>query len=77
VICGLATDYCVKNTALDALRAGFQVRVQERAVRGVDVEPGDSHTALEELRRGSKHRLDALLEPQDRGQFVDRVFERR
>ena len=50
VICGLATDYCVKNTALDALRAGFQVRVQERAVRGVDVEPGDSHTALEELR---------------------------
>jgi nicotinamidase/pyrazinamidase len=47
---GLATDYCVKNTALDALRAGFRVFVDERAVRGVDVEPGDSQRALDELR---------------------------
>jgi nicotinamidase/pyrazinamidase len=50
-LCGLATDYCVKNTALDALRAGLRVRVDERAVRGVDVEPGDSRRALDELRR--------------------------
>ena len=35
-ICGLATDYCVKNTALDAARAGFRVQVDRRAVRGVD-----------------------------------------
>jgi len=49
-IAGLATDYCVKNTALDALRAGFQVTVETNAVRGVDVQPGDSERALDELR---------------------------
>jgi nicotinamidase/pyrazinamidase len=49
-IVGLATDYCVKNTALDALREGFAVRVDPTAVRGVEVEAGDSERALEELR---------------------------
>ena len=49
-IVGLATDYCVLNTARDALREGFGVRVDPAAVRGVDVEPGDSERALEELR---------------------------
>ena len=47
-IVGLATDYCVKNTALDALREGFRVTVRRDAVRGVEVEPGDSERALEE-----------------------------
>jgi nicotinamidase-related amidase len=50
-IVGLATDYCVKNTALDALRAGLRVRVDERGIRGVEVEPGDSERALQELRQ--------------------------
>ena len=49
-IVGLATDYCVKHTALDALREGFEVRVDPAAVRAVEVEPGDSDRALEELR---------------------------
>jgi nicotinamidase/pyrazinamidase len=49
-VAGLATDYCVKNTALDALRAGFGVTVDRSATRGVDVQPGDSERALEELR---------------------------
>jgi nicotinamidase/pyrazinamidase len=49
VVCGLATDYCVKNTALDALRLGLRVSVDERAVRGVDAQPGDSQRALAEL----------------------------
>ena len=49
-VVGLATDYCVKNTALHALREGFEVLVDPEAVRGVDVEPGDSERALEELR---------------------------
>jgi nicotinamidase/pyrazinamidase len=49
-IVGLATDYCVKNTALDALREGFAVTVDTTAVRGVDVTPGDSERALAELR---------------------------
>ncbi len=47
---GLATDYCVKNTALDALHKGFRVTVDPDAVRGVNVEPGDADRALDELR---------------------------
>ena len=49
-VVGLATDYCVKNTAIDAEREGFQVRVDTTAVRGVDVNAGDSDRALEEMR---------------------------
>jgi len=49
-VVGLATDYCVKNTALDALREGFQVTVDGSAVRGVEVEPGDSERALAQVR---------------------------
>ena len=49
-VVGLATDYCVKNTALDALRAGFAVTVDSTAVRGVEVSPGDSEQALAEVR---------------------------
>ena len=49
-VVGLATDYCVKNTVLDALREGFGVTVDTTAVRGVEVNEGDSERALEELR---------------------------
>jgi nicotinamidase/pyrazinamidase len=49
-VVGLATDYCVKNTALDALREGFSVTVDSTATRGVDVQPGDSVRALDEVR---------------------------
>lgn len=49
-VVGLATDYCVKNTALDALRAGFAVTVDSGAARGVEVEPGDSERALADVR---------------------------
>ncbi|MBI2527013.1 MAG: tRNA epoxyqueuosine(34) reductase QueG [Candidatus Rokubacteria bacterium] len=48
---GLATDYCVKATALDALREGFEVVVLEDAIRAVDIQPGDGARALEELKR--------------------------
>ena len=47
---GLATDYCVKNTVLDARREGFDVTVVTDAIRGIDVQPGDSQRALEEMR---------------------------
>lgn len=47
---GLATDVCVKHSALDAERDGFQVRVDTTAVRGVDVNAGDSDRALDEMR---------------------------
>ena len=49
-VVGLATDYCVKHTALEAMQAGFAVIVDTTAVRGVDVEPGDSERALEQVR---------------------------
>jgi nicotinamidase/pyrazinamidase len=49
-VVGLATDYCVKNTALDALREGLEVTVDSAAVRGVNVQPGDDERALGELR---------------------------
>jgi nicotinamidase/pyrazinamidase len=49
-VVGLATDVCVKNTALDGLKEGFGVRVDSRGVRGVDVNEGDSERALDELR---------------------------
>jgi nicotinamidase/pyrazinamidase len=50
-VAGLATDYCVKNTVLDAVRERFAVTVVEDAIRGIDVEPGDSERAVEEMRR--------------------------
>ena len=50
VVAGLATDYCVRQTVLDALDAGFAVVVVEDAIRGVDVEPGDSARAIAEMR---------------------------
>jgi nicotinamidase-related amidase len=49
-VVGLATDYCVLNTARDALREGLAVTVDTSATRAVDVNPGDGERALEELR---------------------------
>ncbi len=46
---GLATDYCVKETVLEALKEGFAVTLLTDAIRGVDVEPGDSHRAAKEM----------------------------
>ncbi len=47
---GLATDYCVKFTALDARSLGFKVDVVVEGVRAVDVQPGDGEAAIEEMR---------------------------
>jgi nicotinamidase/pyrazinamidase len=49
VVVGLATDYCVKATALDGARLGYQTAVLLDGVRAVDLEPGDGDRALEEL----------------------------
>ncbi len=49
-VCGLATDYCVRWTALDALSLGFVVNVIEQACRGVELQVGDSARALDEIR---------------------------
>lgn len=49
VVCGLATDYCVKATALDAARLGYAVEVLSEGVAAVDLAPGDGERALEEM----------------------------
>jgi nicotinamidase/pyrazinamidase len=49
-VAGLALDYCVRATALDAHQAGFDVVLHRDATRAVDVEPGDGERAVAELR---------------------------
>jgi nicotinamidase/pyrazinamidase len=50
VVCGLATDYCVKATALDAARLGFEAYLLLDAIRAVDLAPGDGDRAIDEMR---------------------------
>lgn len=49
VVGGLATDYCVKNTVLDALKQGFKVKALKNAMRAVDLQTGDGERAIEEM----------------------------
>jgi nicotinamidase/pyrazinamidase len=49
-VCGLATDYCVLASALDAHKKGFNVLVVEDAVRGVELVKGDVERAIEEMK---------------------------
>ena len=49
VVCGLATDYCVKATALDAVRLGFEVILLADAVAAVNLEPDDGDRAIAEM----------------------------
>jgi nicotinamidase/pyrazinamidase len=58
VICGLATDYCVRATVLDAVSEGFRVRLAVDACRGVDVSPNDSARAIDEMARAGAAVID-------------------
>jgi nicotinamidase/pyrazinamidase len=49
-VTGLALDYCVRATAMDARRAGFDVVLHTGATRSIDAQPGDGQRALQELR---------------------------
>ena len=48
---GLALDYCVRATALDAREKGFDVVLHLDATRAIEAQPGDSERTLEELRQ--------------------------
>jgi len=49
-VCGLATDYCVKSTALDAVELGFSTWVVDDACRGVDLNAGDVERAVAQMK---------------------------
>lgn len=57
-VAGLALDYCVRATALDAKRAGFGVVVHRDATRAVEVTPGDGERAVAELRAAGVEVVD-------------------
>ncbi|HBG46187.1 MAG TPA: bifunctional nicotinamidase/pyrazinamidase [Deltaproteobacteria bacterium] len=63
---GLATDYCVKQSALDGLEEGFKVTVLLDAVKGVDLTPGDSARAIDEVKRkgGKTATIDTIELPE-------------
>jgi len=63
---GLATDYCVKNTVLDALRQGFKVKALKDAMRAVDLKSGDGELALEEMRAAGADIVDTTSIANDR-----------
>lgn len=58
---GLATDYCVRATALDALREGFEVVLLTDAIAAVDLEPGDGARAIDEM-QGAGARMSTLID---------------
>ena len=58
-VVGLATDYCVKYTALDSLSLGFRTVVISDACRGVDLHEGDIEAALLEMRNAGAEVIDS------------------
>ncbi|MBX7242216.1 MAG: bifunctional nicotinamidase/pyrazinamidase [Bacteroidia bacterium] len=60
-VVGLATDYCVKYTAMDAVSLGFKTVLIEDACRGVNLQPGDVTKAIEEMRRNGVEIVDSSV----------------
>ena len=75
---GLATDYCVKNTVLDACNLGFDVVLLLDAVRGINVELGDVAKAIEEMVKSGAEQatLTDFLEPLELPPTEDSADER-
>ena len=59
---GLATDYYVKNTVLDALKEGFRAKALKDAMRAVELKPGDGERAIAEMRNAG-----AVIQEQEAG----------
>ena len=64
IVGGLATDYCVKNTVLDALKNGFKVKAVKNAMRAVDLQSGDGDRAIEEMRAAGAEVVDEVDQEQ-------------
>jgi nicotinamidase/pyrazinamidase len=63
-VVGLATDYCVRASAIDATREGFDTTVVTDAIRAVEVKPGDGERALEDMKEaGAKLATSRDLAP--------------
>ena len=58
-MCGLATDYCVKFTALDARELGFDVTLIEDACRGVELHDGDIARSIDAMREAGVKVIDS------------------
>ncbi len=58
-VCGLALDYCVKFTALDALELGFATTLIADATRAVNLQPGDGEAAVAALREAGAQVVDS------------------
>src|ERR1051325_8853645 len=58
-VCGLATDYCVKFTALDAVQCGFKTSLIENASRGVNLRPADVTNAIAEMKSAGVHIINS------------------
>jgi nicotinamidase/pyrazinamidase len=54
---GLATDYCVKSSTLDALRHGFKVRLLMDAIQGVNLGPDDSQRAIKQMAKNGAKKI--------------------
>lgn len=64
-ICGLATDYCVKFTAIDAITAGFRTHLVSEACRGVELTPGDTRAAAKDMQNAGVQILATVDESLD------------
>lgn len=63
VVVGLATDYCVKATALDAATLGYRTSLLTDAIAAVDLAPGDGERAIQEMRAAGVAIEQAAVEP--------------
>jgi nicotinamidase/pyrazinamidase len=72
VVCGLATDYCVKATVLDGRERGYPVTVLGNAIRAVDLQPGDGDRAVEAMfEAGALLESRSAVGQQDGGTHLD------
>lgn len=67
-LAGLATDYCVKNTALDALKYGFETYLLTDLMRGIEAQKGDIEKALQTVQNAGARIMESMdLDPSHLG----------